>query len=216
MSSASSAASAPSGSGSASGSGSGSAGSASATNPPGSSTLSIPMTLPPGGATMTQPPQTATSYFKIAEGALITFGWNLTSVVATPTSLTLSAVCANGNTYAVGPDSQGRVPGTATQVVWDVYSYQQAHPETQLAQDEYTLHMFDERGPTATAQAGLMSPNTQLTFALYTPQAYTALTSGWTCTGCSGALAARPAAFGVLFTLLVMFISGVRILRRHL
>jgi hypothetical protein len=56
---------------------------------------------------------------------MITIGWNLTSVLATPTSLTLSAVCDNSNTYAVGPDPDGKVPGTATEVVWDVYSYNQ-------------------------------------------------------------------------------------------
>jgi hypothetical protein len=71
------------------------------------------------------PPQTATSFYKIAQNQMITFGWNLTSVIATPTSITLSAVCANGNTYAVGPDPDGKVAGTATSVVWDVYSYQQ-------------------------------------------------------------------------------------------
>ncbi|KAF7289822.1 hypothetical protein MIND_01356500 [Mycena indigotica] len=203
-------------SGAASGASSGTSSGAPSGNPvapSGSATSAIPQTLPPGGATITQPPQTATSYFKIAPNQLITFGWNLTSVVRTPTSLTISAVGANGNTYAVGPDEQGRVPGTATQVVWDVYSYQQAHPGTQLAQAQYTLHIFDERGPTATAQAGLMSPNTALTFALYTPQGYTPLADGWSCTGCNGALAARPAAFGLLFTFLIMLISGIRIFR---
>ncbi|KAJ7683874.1 hypothetical protein B0H17DRAFT_1333140 [Mycena rosella] len=40
---------------------------------------------------------------------------------ATPTSLSLSAVCVNDNTYAVGVDP---VLGTPTE---DVYSYQQAH-----------------------------------------------------------------------------------------
>ncbi|KAJ7053309.1 hypothetical protein C8F01DRAFT_1167029 [Mycena amicta] len=197
---------------------SGTSGSVSASPPPptsdtASNAISIAQTLPPGGATITQPPQTATSFFKIAPNQMITFGWNLTSVLQTPTSITISAVCANGNTYAVGPDEQGRVPGTATQVVWDVYSYQQAHPGTQLAQAEYTLHMFDERGPTATQRAGFMSPNTALTFALYTPQGYTPIASGWTCTGCNGAVATRPALFGILITLLVMLVSGMRVFR---
>jgi hypothetical protein len=86
----------------------------------------IAQTNPAGGATMTQPPQTATSFFKIAENAMVTFGWNLTSVLVMPTSLTLVAVdAAHGNTYSVGPDPDGKVPGDATQVVWDVFSYQQ-------------------------------------------------------------------------------------------
>ncbi|KAJ7152634.1 hypothetical protein C8R43DRAFT_1003109 [Mycena crocata] len=144
---------------------------------------------------------------------MVTIGWNLTSVLVQPTSLTLSAVCANGNTYAVGPDPDGKVPGTATEVVWDIYSYQQAHPNTPLAQASYTLHMWDDRGPTATARAGYMSPNTALAFALYTPQAYTPISDGWSCTGCSGALATRPAFAGLLLTLLLVLVSGWRVLR---
>ncbi|KAF7324089.1 hypothetical protein MKEN_00631300 [Mycena kentingensis (nom. inval.)] len=239
-----------------------------------SNAISIANTLPPGGATITKPPQTATSFFKIAQNQMITFGWNLTSVLATPTSITIKAVGQNGFTYAVGPDEEGRVPGTATEVVWDVYSYQQAHLGTQLAQQQYTLHMYDERGPTATQRAGYMSPNTGLTFALYTPQDYTPLSdgewpltssprfpfrvlhrllavvvrstwqptdfrrrndgrfpipicvvvalppltwltpsSGWSCTGCGGALATRPATLAVLFTFLIMLVSGLRVLR---
>ncbi|KAK7032933.1 hypothetical protein R3P38DRAFT_2919805 [Favolaschia claudopus] len=178
--------------------------------------LSIAQTLPPGFASITAPPQTATSFFKIAPNQLITIGWNLTSVIATPTSLTLSAVCDNGNTYPVGPDESGRVAGTDTQVIWDVYSYNQAHPGTQLAQASYTLHMYDDRGPTATARAGFMSPNTALAFALYTPQGYTPLSSGWSCTGCSSALSTRPPAVAtaLLVSILLMVFSGMRILRR--
>jgi len=199
----------PSGSGSGSGSGSQPPATNTVTNAP-----SIAQTLPPGFASITQPPQTATSFFKIAPNQLITIGWNLTSVIAMPTSLTLSAVCDNGNTYAVGPDPDGHVPGTATQVVWDVYSYNQAHPGTQLGQNSYTLHMWDDRGPTATQRAGYMSPNTALAFAMYTPQAYTPIASGWTCTGCSSALTARPALAGLFLTLLLMVWSGMRVLRR--
>ncbi|KAJ7727731.1 hypothetical protein B0H16DRAFT_1383299 [Mycena metata] len=179
-----------------------------------SSSESLAQTLPAGGVTITQPPQSSTSFFKLAENQLITFGWNFTYVVQQPTSITVSAVGANGYTYAVGPDPNGHIPGTATEVVWDVYSYQQAHPNTPLAQESYTLHIWDDRGPGATAAPGLMSPNNALVFALYTPQAYTPLASGWTCTGCSGALIARPALTGVLITFLLILFSGFRVLRR--
>ncbi|KAF7318555.1 hypothetical protein HMN09_00365800 [Mycena chlorophos] len=180
---------------------------------PSANPTSFALTLPPGGATITQPPQTATSFFKIAPNALVTFGWNLTSVLGTPSSITFAAVCTeNGNTYTIGS-----VDGKATNIVWDVFAYQQANPETPLAEAEYTLHMYDERGPSATIAAGLMSPNDQLQFALYTPQPYTPLASGWTCTGCSGALATRPqaATFALLVTLLVGVLSAVGVLRRR-
>ncbi|KAJ7137515.1 hypothetical protein C8R43DRAFT_1019565 [Mycena crocata] len=169
-------------------------------------------TNPVGYATITQPPTTATSIFKVAQGEMVTLGWSLTFVLATPTSLTLSAV-ANGISYAVGPDPDGKIPGTATQVVWDVYSYQQAHPNTPLAQATYTLHMWDDRGPSATPQAGYMRPNTALAFALYTPQPYTAVSSGDSCADCNGALTNRPAFAGLLLTFLLVIVSSWRVLR---
>ncbi|EDR06886.1 uncharacterized protein LACBIDRAFT_250934 [Laccaria bicolor S238N-H82] len=182
--------------------------------PSSSSQLIIPQTAAAGGITITQPPQSATSFYKIAPSNLITFAWNMTSVLATPTHLTVSAVCDNGNTYPVGP-TDGIIPGTASSVVWDVYSYQQAHPNTPLAQATYTLNIWDERGPGAARRAGYLQPNSALQFALYTPQAYTPLASGWTCTGCSGAmaLAAHPAFIGVLVSFLILFLSGFHLIR---
>ena len=141
------------------------------------STISIPQTAAAGGLTITQPPQTATSFFKIAQNQLVTFGWNMTSVLVTPTHLTVSAVCDNGNTYPVGP-TDGIIPGTATSVVWDVYSWQQNHPNTPLAQASYTLHIWDDRGPNPPRAGGYMQPNSALQFALYTPQPYTPISSG--------------------------------------
>lgn len=141
-----------------------------------SSVLLIPQTAPAGGLTITQPPQTVTSFFKIAPSQLITFGWNMTSVRATPTHLTVSAICDNGNTYPVGP-TNGIIPGTATQVVWDVYAYQQANPNNPLAQATYTLSIWDDRGPTASIRPGYLQQNSALQFALYTPEAYTPLVS---------------------------------------
>ena len=142
-----------------------------------SSTISIPQTAAAGGITITQPPQTATSFFKIAPNNLVTFAWNFTSVLVTPTHLTVSAVCENGNTYPVGP-SNGIIPGTATSVVWDPYAWDQANPNTPLAQASYTLTVWDDRGPDSPRQGGYMQPNSALRFALYTPQPYTPLNSG--------------------------------------
>jgi hypothetical protein len=142
-----------------------------------SSTLSIPQSAPAGGLTILTPAQTATSYFKLAPSQPITFGWNFTYLLSTPTHLTVSAICENGNTYPVGP-SDGVIPGTATSVVWDAWAWDQANPGTPLAQAKYTLNVWDERGPAATRGAGLFSPNSALQFALYSPQAYTPLSSG--------------------------------------
>ncbi|THG95792.1 hypothetical protein EW026_g5924 [Hermanssonia centrifuga] len=141
-----------------------------------STTISIPQTAPAGGLTITQPPQTATSYFKIAQGNVITFAWNFTDLIVTPTHLTVSAICDNGNTYPVGP-SNGIIDGSATSVTWDLYSFQQANPNTPLAQATYTLNIWDDRGPGSRMEPGLLQENSQLKFALYSPQAYTPLSS---------------------------------------
>ncbi|CAK5279225.1 unnamed protein product [Mycena citricolor] len=216
MSSSRSASALPSGSSLPVNSGSASSGapasSAPASSVPASSSLSIAQSAAAGLATITQPPQTATSFFKLAQNEMITFGWNYSYVLVTPTFLTISAVGDNGNTYPVGPDPSGRVPGTQLSVVWDVYSYQQAHPNTPLAQGTYNLRMWDDRGPTAVRAPGYLTPNTALSFAIYTPNPYTPLASGWTCPGCNGALSNRPATAAVFLTFLVMLVSGWRVL----
>ncbi|KAF9652720.1 hypothetical protein BDM02DRAFT_3153561 [Thelephora ganbajun] len=190
------------------------------TNPPAqssrsSSFVSIPQTAAAGGLTITKPAQTATSYFKIAPDELVTFAWNFTYLYVTPQHLTVSALCENGYTYPVGP-TDGVIPGDSTSVVWDPYAYNQAHPGLQLPQARYTLAIWDERGPGAVRQGGVFNPNTALTFALYTPQAYTPLASGWQCPACSGGPHSTPLSgtfVTVMATLLCMFLSGFVFLR---
>ncbi|KAH7882479.1 hypothetical protein F5I97DRAFT_373646 [Phlebopus sp. FC_14] len=176
----------------------------------------IPQNAPAGLLTVTQPPQQSTSYFKIAENQPITFAWNFSYILATPTHLTVSAVCENGNTYPVGP-TNGIIPGTATNVIWDTYSYQTSHPQLPLAQAKYTLKIWGDQGPDAPRAPGYLTPNSALQFALYTPQPYTPIGSGWTCAGCSSAISqymAQPAFTGLVATLLIMFLSGSVLLRR--
>lgn len=142
--------------------------------------ISIPQTAGEGGLSFTQPASSSNAFFKIASDAPITFGWNYTSLYVTPTSLTISAICDNGNTYPVGP-TDGVIDAAETSVVWDVYSYQQANPTLPLAVASYTLTVWDDRGPSATRMPGYFSPNSNLRFALYTPQAYTPIASGELC-----------------------------------
>ena len=137
----------------------------------------IPQSAPAGLLTITQPPQTTIAFFKIAPSQSITFAWNFSYVLSTPASLTVSAICENGNTYPVGP-TDGVIPGTATSIVWDAYAWQTNHPNSPLAQATYTLEIFDERGPDSSRSPGLLQPNNALRFALYTPQPYTPIGSG--------------------------------------
>lgn len=142
-----------------------------------STAISIPATAPAGLLTITQPPQTTIAFFKIAPSQPITFAWNFSYILSTPASLTVSAICENGNTYPVGP-TDGKIPGTATSVVWDAYAWQQSNANSPLAQATYTLEIFDERGPGSARSPGLLQPNNAMRFALYTPQQYTPISSG--------------------------------------
>ncbi|KAI0037216.1 hypothetical protein K488DRAFT_39467 [Vararia minispora EC-137] len=183
-----------------------------------SSSNTIPQSAPAGSLTITSPPQTSVAFFKVASNQPITFAWSFTDLLSIPASLTVSAVCANGVTYPVGP-TNGVIPGNSTSVVWDAYAFQQANPQSPLPQSTYTLNIFDERGPGAARSPGLLSPNANLRFALYTPQPYTPIASGWQCSGCNVAAADRlmpthPAFVSVIATILVMFISGVTLLRQ--
>jgi hypothetical protein len=147
-----------------------SSGSTSAT----ASSVSIPSTAADGGITITQPVQTAdASYYKIAKGVTVTFGWNFTSVLSYPTSLVVQAYCSdNSNTYTI----TSSLPGTATNVTWVPYEYDQNAAQSgnpALVQATYRLQIFDERGLSEAASAGRFQPNTAVEFALYIPQPYT-------------------------------------------
>jgi hypothetical protein len=141
------------------------------------SQVNIPATAPAGEIVITQPPQTATSFYKIAPGNLVTFGWNTSYISIIEGSLTVSAFCNNGFSYPVGP-SDGVIAPDATSVVWDPYAWQTAHPERPLPNEICTLGIADARDFTARRRGGYLSPNTMLQFALYTPVAYTPLASG--------------------------------------
>ncbi|TFK23038.1 hypothetical protein FA15DRAFT_595073, partial [Coprinopsis marcescibilis] len=146
--------------------------------------ISIPNTAPAGALVFTLPPASvATSFYKISSnGIFITFGWNFTNLIVNPTSLTVRAGCENGYTYPVGGDpaytGNGIIPATQSQVIWDVYGFNNANPATPVPQGMCTLTINDERGFGAAQKAGYLAPNTQVTFALYTGEAYTPLASG--------------------------------------
>ncbi|KIL00805.1 hypothetical protein PAXRUDRAFT_821256 [Paxillus rubicundulus Ve08.2h10] len=180
------------------------------------SASSVPANGEPGMIVFTQPPLQSTSFYKIAPGEYVTFGWNFTYLAVTPSAITVSAVCENGNTYPIGP-TNGVIAGNAQSVVWYPYGYQTANPSLPLAQASYTLHIWGDGGESAIPTPGYLEPNSQLQFSLYTPQPYIPLTSGWQCAGCGAALAqfdSHPASIALITTLLVIFLSGFTTLRR--
>ncbi|CDU23370.1 uncharacterized protein SPSC_01999 [Sporisorium scitamineum] len=185
------------------------------------SSINIPSSAPVGGVTVTQPIQTADpSFYKIAKGVDVTFGWNFTSVLQYPKTLTVQAYCSdNLVTYDVATN----LPGTATSVVWSPYNYstsvEASNPNlSQLIAASYRLLIYDERGLSVGASPGLMQPNTKVEFALYNPQAYTPLASGWVCAACSGATGLRamhPAFIGLIATVVIAVASGWSLLSRQ-
>lgn len=98
-----------------------------------------------------------------------------------PQSLTIIAHMSNGNTYPVGPTNSpyNTISGNSTQVVWNPYQWAQMPNQPNFEQGTYTLSIWDQRGPTALPQAGLMSNYGRLQFGMYTPAAYTPYASEW-------------------------------------
>ncbi|KDN44392.1 hypothetical protein K437DRAFT_257096 [Tilletiaria anomala UBC 951] len=184
-----------------------------------SATSTIPDSAPIGGVTVTQPAETAdASYYKIAPGVKVTFGWNFTYVLQTPKTLFINAICTkNSNTYSLaGPTG---LPGTATNFTWDPYAYYQSAPASglpALIQATYRLVISD---PEVTANAaGKMATNSKVQFALYIPQPYTPLAS-YICGDCSGAAGLRsvpPAMLALIATFTVMLAGGYGVLVRGL
>ncbi|ORX40480.1 hypothetical protein BD324DRAFT_3116 [Kockovaella imperatae] len=173
-------------SGSAAASGSGSARSNSTTA---TTSISIPATAAAGGVTVTQPPSTGeASYYKIASGEYITFGWNFTSLYVQPEHLTIIASCsANGNTYPVGPTASpsNTLAANATNVVWSPWEWEQIQGQVPFAEATYVLKMWDQRGPDVGIKGGYLSPYAGTEFALYRPGPYVSIADGWTCSTCN-------------------------------
>lgn len=165
-------------------------------------------TLPAGSIAMITPavidgPQ----YYRV--GSNVTFVWNYTNVLATPTAVDILATCtANNYLY---PIALNQTVGNATgAVTWDTGAYQATAVEHQLLTDMYTLVIYDAAsGISATAQPGYLAVYEQYAFGVYTPQAATSLAS-FVCATCSGALSdmerrALKTVFGVCIITVLSF-----------
>ncbi len=124
-------------------------------------------------------------YYKI--GDFVTFAWNYTSLLATPTAINIMATCTENNqlyTLAVN-QTIGNSTGAVT---WDTGSYQETAASAPLLTETYTLIIYDAASSiSATAQAGYLAVYNQFTFGMYSPQPYTPL-ADYTCATCSAAL----------------------------
>lgn len=121
-----------------------------------------------------------TPIYKI--GDFVTFGFNYTSLSATPTALNVIATCkANSQTYTVAMNQSAANP----EVVWDTAV--RATNVSPLLTEIYTLIIYDADGtPTEAAQAGYLAPY-NMVFGMYEKKPY-ADEGSIKCATCSGAL----------------------------
>ncbi|KAH8596848.1 hypothetical protein B0O99DRAFT_618782 [Bisporella sp. PMI_857] len=141
--------------------------------------------LPAGGVSMITPAPLSTSFYKI--GDYVTFAWNYTSLLATPSQINIVATCtANQQLYTLAAN---QTVGNATgAVTWDTGAYQQTALSAPLLTETYTLIIYDAASSiSATPQAGYLSTFNTFTFGMYVPQPYTPLDE-FVCITCSGAL----------------------------
>jgi hypothetical protein len=134
---------------------------------------------------MTPAVSSGQQYYKI--GDFVTFGWNYTSLSATPTAINVMATCtANQQLYTIAMNQT--ITNATNAVTWDTHGYQATAVQNPLLTQTYTLLIYDAAGGvSATAQAGYLAVFNSYTFGMYSPQAYTPL-GEFKCATCSGAL----------------------------
>jgi hypothetical protein len=175
--------------------------------------------LPAGGITVVSPVSTAgLPIFKI--GDVATFGYNFTSLSATPTALNIMATCSlNQATYTIAMNQTINGTAPTQQALWDTNGYETS--STPLVVATYTLIMYDSDGsPSDVPEAGYLAPFTTFAFGMYTRQQYEDDSGPVPCISCSGALSslernALGFAFGIsIITVLTFtwFLNGLNVI----
>lgn len=113
----------------------------------------------------------ATTYYKI--GDYVTFAWNYTSLIVTPTAVNVLATCTmNLATYTLSSNMSVEATG---KVVWDTGKYQ-ANATVPLLTATYTLYVVDvDKDIGDTASAGYLGSQNGYPFGMYSPKPYTPL-----------------------------------------
>lgn len=135
------------------------------------SSISIDPRLPAGGISMLIPTAGATTYYRI--GQYVTFAWNYTSLIVTPTAVNVLATCTmNQATYTLSSNMSVEATG---KVVWDTGEYQ-ANATVPLLTATYTLYVVDvDKDIGDVASAGHLGSQIGYPFGMYLPQPYTPL-----------------------------------------
>jgi hypothetical protein len=148
---------------------------------------------PAGAITLLTPAVNAGSqFYKVGDN--VTFAWNYTNLLATPTALNVWATNSQASNYFT-MTSNMTIGGDATNAVtWDTADYTNSPSglTDPLLTGIYTLIIFDaDSEVTATAEPGYLAVYNQYQFGMYTPQPYTNLADGYVCATCSGAMGDR-------------------------
>ncbi|TVY75684.1 hypothetical protein LSUE1_G009140 [Lachnellula suecica] len=151
-----------------------------------------------GVSIMTPAISSGMQYFKVGQN--VTFGWNYTSLLATPSAVDIVATCtANQQLYTIAANQT--VANSTGMVIWDTGAYQATAVSDPLLTQTYTLIIYDAASSiSATAQPGYLAVYNQYTFGMYTPQAYVGVDDGWVCATCSAGFGdTERRALGLMF-----------------
>jgi len=119
-------------------------------------------------------------------GGNITWAWNYTSLLATPTAIDVLVTISSTQVWTLTQNMSYSPTGAYT---WDTNEYAATAVGTPLLTDQYTLVIYDaQSNPTAQGEAGYLGVFNSFQFGMYTPKPYTPI-DDWTCVTCSsGAL----------------------------
>lgn len=146
-------------------------------------TTRIAPDAPAGGIDMKTPSvYEGMQYYKI-RGDPITWVYNFTSLIVTPTAINVEAFCSRTQqTYSIAYNHSV----SETTVTWDTDKFQ-ATATNQLVMETYTLLVWDASvRKTDIPKPGHLGPYNRLQFALYTPSPYVDF-KDWECPTCSDA-----------------------------
>ncbi|KFZ18193.1 hypothetical protein V502_04219 [Pseudogymnoascus sp. VKM F-4520 (FW-2644)] len=174
--------------------------------------------LPAGGITLLSPASTsALPIFKIGDKA--TFGFNFTSLSATPTALNILATCTlNQALYTIAMNQTINSTATTQQAIWDSNADASSSP---LVVATYTLIIYDSDGSESDVpEAGYLAPFKSYAFGMYNPQDYTDDAGGVPCISCSGAFGSLERnALGFMFGMSIItvltftwFVNGLDVI----
>ena len=124
------------------------------------SSVSIDPAGAQGAISMITPAMTSSTYIKI--GDEVTFVWNYTNLIVTPSKIDVVASNTDG-AWTIASNITCKETGS---VVWNT-----SDEATPLPMESYTFIVYDsEEGPTAVPKAGHLSPYQNYPFAMYSPR----------------------------------------------